>query len=644
LVFSQSMPAWAANPAETLATASPIKHVVVVIGENAAFDEIFATYQPAAGQSVANLLSKGIITAAGQPGPNYAVSSQVAAAPQSQYYISLPSFAKTAFLTLPPPDLGGVAEQPSDTPANGAPPPFATVPAAAFAEPFLEPADLPLLTTGASGLSTRTGPDTRIANVTQLKDGSFQFTAKVDGLFGGLPYDAYSEDTYHRFYQMWQQFDCSASTATTQNPSGCLADLLPFVIVTFEGSVEGGQATSMGFYNVQQGDAPYLKSLADQYTLADNYHQAVMGGTGPNHIMMQTGDMFYFSDGQGNPQTPPAYPAAIVAVEGLPAGFVLSPIANPNPIPGTNNQYINDPDASLGVYTNCSDRNQPGVAAILDYLNSLPYHPAANCTPNTYYLINNFFPGFHPNGTPANPATSKPAADGSDFFFVPPQTVPTVGDALNAKNISWTFYGDGLAHALNGDPFAEAYCPICDAMQYTTSTFANPALRAATFKDSSAFTADVANGTLPAVSFLKPSGFVDGHPLSSKVDLFEAFLRSVVDQINAQPSLAAETAILVTWDEAGGHYDSGFIQPLDFFGDGPRTPFLVISPYTKGGRIVHTYYDHVSILKFIERNWGLAPLSGRSRDNLPNPQQAASNPYVPTNMPAIGDLWDLFAF
>ncbi len=48
-------------------------------------------------------------------------------------------------------------------------------------------------------------------------------------------------------------------------------------------------------------------------------------------------------------------------------------------------------------------------------------------------------------------------------------------------------------------------------------------------------------------------------------------------------------------------------------------------------------------MKFIERNWGLRPLSERSRDNLPNPE-ASPNPYVPANMPAVGDLFSMFNF
>src|SRR5262249_40554137 len=127
-------------------------------------------------------------------------------------------------------------------------------------------------------------------------------------------------------------------------------------------------------------------------------------------------------------------------------------------------------------------------------------------------------------------------------------------------------------------------------------------------------------------------------------NLFEAFLRNIVERVEAKPELFAHTAILVTFDEAGGYYDSGFIQPLDFFGDGPRVPMLAISPHAPGARVVHTYYDHVSNLKLIERNWGLTPLTDRSRDNLPNPVMDDENPYVPRNMPAIGDLFDMFHF
>jgi len=80
------------------------------------------------------------------------------------------------------------------------------------------------------------------------------------------------------------------------------------------------------------------------------------------------------------------------------------------------------------------------------------------------------------------------------------------------------------------------------------------------------------------------------------------------------------------------------VQAIDFFGDGTRIPLLVVSKYSRGGRVVHTYYDHVSFDKFVEANWSLhETISPLGRDNLPNPVTARSNPYVPLNQPAIGD-------
>jgi phospholipase C len=82
----------------------------------------------------------------------------------------------------------------------------------------------------------------------------------------------------------------------------------------------------------------------------------------------------------------------------------------------------------------------------------------------------------------------------------------------------------------------------------------------------------------------------------------------------------------------------------DYLGDGTRIPLIVVSPYAKGGYVDHTYSDHASILKFIENNWKLAPLTSRSRDNLPNPITSEADLYVPVNSPAISDLMPLFTF
>jgi phospholipase C len=172
---------------------------------------------------------------------------------------------------------------------------------------------------------------------------------------------------------------------------------------------------------------------------------------------------------------------------------------------------------------------------------------------------------------------------------------------------------------------------------------ADATVRTAHIQDTANLYSDIQGGTLPAVSFVKPSGFVDGHPASSKINLFEGFTKKIVDMVEGS-DYANDTAIIITFDEGGGYYDSGYVQPLDFFGDGTRIPLIVVSPYTKAGHISHDYSDQVSILKFIERNWNLGPVTNRSRDNFPNPIAEWGNPYVPLNSPAISDLFELFDF
>jgi phospholipase C len=171
-----------------------------------------------------------------------------------------------------------------------------------------------------------------------------------------------------------------------------------------------------------------------------------------------------------------------------------------------------------------------------------------------------------------------------------------------------------------------------------------PKVRAAHIQDTTNLYDDIASGSLPAVSIVKPSGLVDGHPASSKLDLFEGFTKKIVDAVKKNPTLWKDTAIFITFDEGGGYYDSGYVQPVDYFGDGTRIPLIVVSPYSEGGHIAHEYSDHVSILKFIEKNWGLRTVTKRSRDNFPNPISTSGNPYVPVNSPAIDDLFSLFDF
>jgi phospholipase C len=258
-----------------------------------------------------------------------------------------------------------------------------------------------------------------------------------------------------------------------------------------------------------------------------------------------------------------------------------------------------------------------------------------DCQQNAYYLVNNYNPGYLGDGTPAPLGPTQ--------FTIPPTMQNNIGLLLTKHHVSWKYYGEGFDGGAE-DGEAGTFCNICDPFLYSTQIMTNPTLRAHN-QDIEDLYSDITDNTLPAVSIVKPDGFLDGHPASSKLDLFEGFCRKIIEMVQANPTVWKDTAVMITFDEGGGFWDSGYVQTIDFFGDGTRTPLLVISRYSRGGKVVHTYYDHVSFDKFVEANWNLGEtISSRSRDNLPNPITSDSNPYVPTNSPAIGDLMDMFEF
>jgi phospholipase C len=679
-------------------TTTPIKHVIVIIGENRSFDHVFATYVPKSGDSVNNLLSEGIITLDSNknaiPGPNFNQAQQLFATDTDTFLLAPPT-QEYPNNTLPSPLVGGPTGQYgyfSSTPACPTLPTLSPAQCAEVTEPGLPAGQGAALASGGTGLTKYT-PDTRINDVTSLQAGPFQITNGAT-----FPYNAYAASPVHRFYQMVQQLNCDLSQATPSNPSGCNGQLFSYVEVSVgagtngttqpplcssdgdqtpcftydylptvpDAQTTGEGSTSLAFYNVQQGDAPYFKALADAYTMSDNFHQSFLGGTGPNHIMFGHADAIWFSDGSGTPGVPPnnkeVYTYPYMGNPNPDAG-VVNEIENPNPAPGTNNWYSEDgygnsynagypppyytnPVSGGGSYSDCSDTTQPGVGPRVAYLKSLGVDP--HCEANHYYLLNNYNPGWFGNGKNAyldqNPSNTP--------FTIPPSSTPDIGDDLNANSISWKYYGDQwnnyvndpyqLNYGTNG-PTADEYCNICNPFQYDSSIMSNPAQVSTHLKDVIDLYSDIAAGTLPAVSITKPSGYSDGHPASSKLNVFELYCEKIINAVQNSPYWD-DTAIFITFDEGGGYYDSGYVQPLDFFGDGTRIPLLVVSKYSTGGHIAHNYSDHVSILKFIERNWSIGTVSFRSRDNFPNPVTKPGSPYVPVNGPALSDLFETFTF
>ena len=205
--------------------ATPIEHVIVVVGENQSFDALFGTYDPPAGEQVWNLRSRGIVDANGLPGPSFAKAAQQQAEVLTRFEISP---VKTgAYATLPQPNttFGGLqqgvcAGSPSLCP-----------------DPGLSEEDQGLLFLGGTGQS-QARADCRYP--TDLPNGPYQITGPYPPLTRAsscpdlLPVDPIDTagDPVHSFFQMWQQSDCSMAYASADNPSGCLADLTTWVAVS----------------------------------------------------------------------------------------------------------------------------------------------------------------------------------------------------------------------------------------------------------------------------------------------------------------------------------------------------------------------------------------------------------------------------
>jgi phospholipase C len=184
-------------------TNSPIKHVIVIMGENRTFDHVFATYKAPHGEFVDNLLSKGIIKEDGTPGPNYAKATQYSAVDSTTYQLS--PGGKVAYGSPSNPvQAPGTSYAPLTCytnvydPVTGAavngPGCMASLALAEQAETVadtagkyaLETPDLPLLTTGATGLSSN-WPDSRVANYNSLPSGPYPLVTAS----GGSLYDTY---------------------------------------------------------------------------------------------------------------------------------------------------------------------------------------------------------------------------------------------------------------------------------------------------------------------------------------------------------------------------------------------------------------------------------------------------------------------
>ena len=272
----------------------------------------------------------------------------------------------------------------------------------------------------------------------------------------------------------------------------------------------------MGFYNVQQGDAPYFKSLADN--LCDERQLPPVGQwrdrRKSHHARPWRRDLVQrWQRASSRAAEQPARVHRLVQRRPNPDQGIVNEIENPNPATGTNNWYIEDgygngynagypppytaePVSGGGSYSDCSDPSQPGVGPIVEYLKSIQ-GVDPHCETGHYYLLNNYNPGWFGNGKNAyidqNPANTP--------FTIPPSSTPEHWRRTDRRT---TFHGSTTA--ISGTTMcrtpissttgaiganSDEYCNICNPFQYDTSIMANAAVRTAHIQDTANLYSDI---------------------------------------------------------------------------------------------------------------------------------------------------------
>jgi phospholipase C len=179
----------------------------------------------------------------------------------------------------------------------------------------------------------------------------------------------------------------------------------------------------------------------------------------------------------------------------------------------------------------------------------------------------------------------------------------TIFDRLQAAGVSWKFYVQGYLPAAGTDTQA-ARVPLLNYARFS----ADPVLRTH-IVGLDQYYLDLAAGKLPAVAFVASSAG-DNERSAHTILGGQNLVRNMVTQLMESSSWDS-SALLWSYDGSGGLYDH--VKPPQTKSGilGFRVPSLLVSAYARQGQINHTVLDYTSALRFIEDNWGLAPLTSR---------------------------------
>jgi phospholipase C len=206
-------------------------------------------------------------------------------------------------------------------------------------------------------------------------------------------------------------------------------------------------------------------------------------------------------------------------------------------------------------------------------------------------------------------------SDTDETKLAPPQTMPHIGDRLDAKGISWKWYSGGYDDAMAGHPdprFQFHHQPL----QYFKDLAPGSEAQKAHLQDYKDFVRDIQRNTLPQVVFYKPIGQFNQHPGYTNVADGDGHLAELIGMLRSSPSYQ-DMLILITYDENGGQWDHVAPPRRDSWGPGTRIPLIAVGPMVKQGHVDHTPYDFGSILRTIEVRFGAEPLNERDANAYP---------------------------
>jgi phospholipase C len=367
---------------------------------------------------------------------------------------------------------------------------------------------------------------------------------------------------------------------------------------------QGSYDTDMGHFDGNTVTA--LWSYAQHFALSDNFFATMAGESTRGHLNLVAGDVYGALCGPANGNKNATY------VEGGPLPFCNGPVdSSAHPPPG---------NGRLGTLVEDTD----------------PYYDVCSQTGNTIALSGR-----------------------------------NIGDLLSEAGISWGWFQGGFADCSTTHPKIaydlakgidpetdpvrlEDYVPHHNPFQYWQST-ANPQHLPPTSPDMvghsdqamhqydlALFWQAAGRGALPAVSFLKPPNYQNGHPAQSEPLDEQVFIVESLNRLQLLPEWR-RMAVIIAWDDSDGWYDhvmppivNTSATPFDTAPDGaqlcgettqgpggarcaygPRLPFLLISPFARENFVSSALIDQSSILRFIEDNWlGGQRISATSFDNI----------------------------